>query len=143
MASYTPTVKAAPTRPDCDILSCLLRLSASREPKICVIFFFYLQFKIYFGDRWEMHPAAIVFVFIACARTCSLNPFHILHSASHRAPPARNKSISSSSSIILGLEEVQPVRWRRLVDHPRLTEGRHPSQVAGTDSCLAAAGQQQ
>lgn len=89
------------TRPVCYTLFCLLQLSASLQPKICLIFFFYLHFKMYFGDRWEMHPAAIFFVFGARARTCSLNPFQILHSSSHTAPPTRNKSISSSSSIFL------------------------------------------
>lgn len=73
-----------------------------------VFLFFYLQFKIYFRDTWEMHPAAIFFVFNACARTCSLIPFHILHPVSPPhptpAPPTRDTSISSSSSIFPGLD---------------------------------------
>lgn len=131
------------TRPDCNTLFCLLPLSASLEPKLCLIFLFYLQFKMYFVDRWEMRPAAVFFVFIACARTCSLNPFHILHSVSCRAPPTRNKSISSSSSIFFRLRRGPASRKVTQVCGPSLTDGRHPSQVAGTDSCLPAAGQEQ
>lgn len=52
-----------------------------------VFFFsFYLQFKMDFRHRWEMRPVAIFFVFNACVRTCSLNPFHILRSASPPPP---------------------------------------------------------
>lgn len=45
-----------------------------------------------FRDRWEMRPAAIFFVFSTCARTCSLNPFHILCSGS---PPTTTTTSTS------------------------------------------------
>lgn len=78
------------TRPDCDTLFCLLRLSASLEPQIYLVGFFLSQY-IWTGDASCCH----LFVSISCARTCSQNSFHILLSP----PSTRNKSISSSSLI--------------------------------------------